>query len=161
MSKVVGSYLLHCTTIAVYDCKVFSGLWVFYIKILYMTICSSALHLFIFFWHLILRNIKHIELLPQNLKHKLQTWSNDYILLLNKTYDNAKPTFNPILPGGAIMAPLPWIRLLLSHGQGYVNQTSWFRSFPYLPGPRKPVLVFVFQKIEKIGRPKFLGVLEH
>ena len=63
--------------------------------------------------------------------------------------------------GGGIMAPLPWICLPLSQGQGYVNQTSWLCSFPYLPGPRKPVLVFVFQKIEKNWRRKFLGVLEH
>ena len=69
---------------------------------------------------------------------------------------------NPILPGGGpLWPPLPWIRLPLSHGQGYVNQTSWLCSFPYLPGPRKPVLVFVFQKIEKNWRRKFLGVLEH
>ena len=66
--------------------------------------------------------------------------------------------FNPILPGGGALWPsLPWIRLPLSHGQGYVNQTSWFCSFPYLTGPRKPFLVFVFQKIEKNWRRKFLG----
>ena len=32
-----------------------------------------------------------------------------------------------------IMAPLPWICLPLSHGQGYINQTSWLYSFPYSP----------------------------
>lgn len=71
--------------------------------------------------------------------------------------------FNPILPegGGAVMAHLPWIRLPLPQGQGYHNQSSWLCSFWYLPGPRKPVLVFVFQKIKKIGCRKFFGVLEH
>ena len=69
----------------------------------------------------------------------------------------------PYLPrgGGAVMAHLPWIRLPLPQGQGYHNQSSWLCSFWYLPGPRKPVLEFVFQKIKKIGCRKFFGVLEH
>ena len=62
--------------------------------------------------------------------------------------------------GEGIMAPLPWICLLLSHGQGLVNQTSWLCPYSYFPGPRKPFLTFVFQKIEKIRRQKFLGVLQ-
>ena len=67
-----------------------------------------------------------------------------------------------LYPGGAlgIMSPLPWICLPLSHGQGYVNQTSLLYFFSYLPGPSKLVWVFFFQKIEKIWRRKFLGVLE-
>ena len=73
-----------------------------------------------------------------------------------------KRWFYPIWPGGGHYGPpLPWIRLPLSHGQGYVNQTSWLCSFPYFPGPRKPVLAFVFQKIEKIRHQKFFGVLKH
>ena len=59
--------------------------------------------------------------------------------------------------GGGHCRPLTWISLPLSQGQGYVNQTSRLCSFWYLPVPRKPVLVFIFQKIEKIRCWKFWG----
>ena len=83
-------------------------------------------------------------------------WRKNYDAII--IHRGTKLNINPILPGGGpLWPPLPWIHLPLSHGQGYVNQTSWLCSFQYLPGPRKPVLVFVFQKLKKLKVENFWG----
>ena len=137
-----------------------------------MVACSS---LGLFWYALKIRNLRHssvfVKLCPGGLwklSISCRYWSVDLseqnlLAKIVTSYSRGLSLYRLTLfgPGGAIMAPLPWICLPLLHGQGYVNQTSWLCSFPYLPGPRKPVLVFVFQKIEKNWRRKFLGVLEH
>ena len=57
---------------------------------------------------------------------------------------------------GSIMAPLPRICLPLLQGKGYVNQTCWLCSFWFLPGPKKPFLLF-FKKLKELDIKKFLG----